>query len=315
MNTNGVLFYAPTQALRYPEAHNLLDAMKPAVFAFGPSHLLAAVILDFKDVEYLDFTGIQTLFAIKDFLAMHTGRHIPLHFVNMRQSHMNRLIRVASYCPGSVSPPIPETLPSLTHTAYSPIGSPVMESPEIPPPLRRSRSTSLSKRTTQNEPFTTPMGLGIRASQASLVRKPDSIRRTRSNSSSGSNPAGMPGSAERRDSSSTSTLLPPLHEVEKAGVRNTAIGSFLQKMKLRIRTKSMSSNYSDSKRDTEVNPFGGSTVGLPEHLKRNVSDPDMEFGVDAATLSHFPSAFAQGIKYFHASLEEAVDAAAASNFS
>ncbi|KAJ3058882.1 hypothetical protein HDU98_005058 [Podochytrium sp. JEL0797] len=289
--------------------------MKPSVFAFGPSHLLAAVILDFTDVDFLDFTGIQTLFAIKDFLAIHTGRHIPLHFVNMRQSHMNRLIRVASYCPGSVSPPIPETLPSLTHTAYSPIGSPVTESPEIPPFLRRTRSTSLSQRTLPNEALSAPMhGLGIRTSHASLVTEPDSIRRTRSNSSSGSNP-GIPGSAGRRDSSSTSTLT-PVHEEEKAGARNTnAIGSFLQKMKLKIRTKSFSSTDSDSDSDTDVNPFGGSTVGLPEHLKRSVSDPDMEFGVDAATLSHFPSAFAQGIKYFHASLEEAVKAAAASNFS
>ncbi|KAJ3353654.1 hypothetical protein HDU83_006563 [Entophlyctis luteolus] len=97
---NGTLVHVVQYSLKYPEAHAFLDDFKSSLsLVYHPETQLHAVILDFTAVEYLDYTGVQTLLAAKDFLAEVGGHRdeIPLHFANMRTSHLNRLMRVANH--------------------------------------------------------------------------------------------------------------------------------------------------------------------------------------------------------------------------
>ncbi|KAJ3208904.1 hypothetical protein HDU83_007752 [Entophlyctis luteolus] len=97
---NGTLVHVVQYSLKYPEAHAFLDDFKSSLsLVYHPETQLHAVILDFAAVEYLDYTGVQTLLAAKDVLADIAGHgdEIPLHFANMRTSHLNRLMRVANH--------------------------------------------------------------------------------------------------------------------------------------------------------------------------------------------------------------------------
>ncbi|KAJ3006970.1 UNVERIFIED_CONTAM: hypothetical protein HDU68_003774 [Siphonaria sp. JEL0065] len=99
-----VIVHTPQDSLKYPEAHVVFESLT----AFNQ---VTAIVLECTKVEYFDYTGVQTLIAVKDFLA---SLYVPIHFYNIKPEFTNRLIRISTYCPRRPSlpePPSPETVP------------------------------------------------------------------------------------------------------------------------------------------------------------------------------------------------------------
>ncbi|KAI9334739.1 hypothetical protein BDR26DRAFT_920757 [Obelidium mucronatum] len=98
---DSILLFSPKESLKYPEAHSCLLTIRETIETQFFQKPLFALILDCQHVEYVDYTGLQTLLAIKELLLYHTGFPVSIHFVNMRHHHLNQLLRVAAYTPST----------------------------------------------------------------------------------------------------------------------------------------------------------------------------------------------------------------------
>ncbi|KAJ3354733.1 hypothetical protein HDU83_004648 [Entophlyctis luteolus] len=137
----GTLVHTVAYSLKFPEASQFATDVTASIAQVQRSkHKLRVLILDMTAVEYVDFSGVQALFGIKDILAKvaNGDGEIQLHFANARTTHMNRLLRVVSY-----SPKTPQA--AASKTAHKPELSPPalpQRAPSSPPPLLLDRMQS-----------------------------------------------------------------------------------------------------------------------------------------------------------------------------
>ncbi|KAJ3024513.1 UNVERIFIED_CONTAM: hypothetical protein HDU68_008050 [Siphonaria sp. JEL0065] len=233
---SSVLIFTPTESLKHPEAHTVISELNAFVLAQAGSTEVTALVLDLVNVEFLDYTGVQVLLAVKDFLAEHTGRHVPIHFYNAKPDHINRLARVSSYIPESVShlsSPTMTPRTSVTSTNSS-VGSSMLErqsSPtEHPPRMIRARSSSLAL---QNQ---NGMRRGLHSSP-NLFPQPSSLslKFKPSNSNLSENPHSHPTTPVIRSKSSnpkmaTATTSAPVESTQRRVEmkRTNSVGSFMK---------------------------------------------------------------------------------------
>ncbi|KAJ3354001.1 hypothetical protein HDU83_006017 [Entophlyctis luteolus] len=100
----GTLVHTVAYSLKFPEASRLQNDVATSIAHVQRSkHKLRVLILDMAAVEYVDFSGVQALFAVKDLLAKVANGNgdIQMHFANACTAHMNRLLRVVWYSPAS----------------------------------------------------------------------------------------------------------------------------------------------------------------------------------------------------------------------
>ncbi|KAI9334743.1 hypothetical protein BDR26DRAFT_866690 [Obelidium mucronatum] len=282
-----ILMFTPVESLKYPEAHNVFESLVSFVSSQEGSRQMSGLVLDCKNVEYIDYTGLQMLLCVKDFLAEHTGYHVPLHFHNPRPQHTNRLVRVNSYDPFNVdsvegSPMLSARSPSNNPSLQSG-GSPTLES--LPSPtdasssMRASRSDSLSQSTRRPYPL-----LVVKESQASIQYLQPSedalvppsliLHRTRSNSTAapinGSNTPSLRSKTSASTmasttSSSTSAAPAVLSSIttEKSNRSNngSTLGYFLKKLRVAPppSQKHGDSDSEYSEDDDDFDPFKGAS--------------------------------------------------------
>ncbi|KAJ3024517.1 UNVERIFIED_CONTAM: hypothetical protein HDU68_008054 [Siphonaria sp. JEL0065] len=79
---------------------------------------MKSLTLDLTNVEFIDYTGVQTLLLAKDFLHQHTGYPTPINFVNAKPEHLNRLARIAEYIPGTDAPAPPILVPYISIPSF-----------------------------------------------------------------------------------------------------------------------------------------------------------------------------------------------------
>ncbi|KAJ3282598.1 hypothetical protein HDU79_009800 [Rhizoclosmatium sp. JEL0117] len=343
--STGLYVYTPTLPLKYPEAHVFLETISVAISTEPQSsQCLTALILNLEHVEYVDATGLQTLLATKDFLFKFTNRHIPIHFVSIKSQHMNRLIRVATYNPAADSATTPPSSNLTPPTEY------ISEGAYSPPPvMRRSRSSSIVRKPSlrnsgssaemsvdeqavppspklrripsrPSNPHLVPTEAGLGITTVPLRSRQYSNPRRPSIPSSSTLIHERKGSVESQSDSPASdstkrTTPPPAPTL----TRSASISSFLNKMRVKA-SEALGLSAASGQDD---NPLKGSVADANELtkpvLKRSGSNSsfaavDFSGGasaVDSEAMSHFPSGFAKGLKYFHASLEEAIVAATA----
>ncbi|KAJ3024515.1 UNVERIFIED_CONTAM: hypothetical protein HDU68_008052 [Siphonaria sp. JEL0065] len=331
-----VSIYTPMESLKYPEAHNVFASFKDFILARSDSRQMTSLILDCKHVEYVDYTGVQTLLAIKEFLFEHTTRNIPIHFFNMKPQHLNRLIRVTSYVPGALqAESSTATVPSLTRNpslnpSIASSNSPSFETLSSPVEysaggLRRSRSSSLQPLPNQflrrpSPPFLGPIPSSLRSSpsQSEFSTLSDQLQpRSRSNSTSSQ----MTNGPIRKNSLPEPTSVPLQQAVDMQ--RGSSLGTFMKRLRqkssnLAVKLMPQAEREYSSDSDSDFNPLGGSKKfqALPEQpvksiLKRTPSNSSIGFAglvVDQEALSNFPVVNAKALKYFHSSKEDAVTA-------
>ncbi|KAJ3024516.1 UNVERIFIED_CONTAM: hypothetical protein HDU68_008053 [Siphonaria sp. JEL0065] len=327
-----VIVYSPQDSLKYPEAHVVFESLKAFICAQEGANQVTALVLECTKVEYVDYTGVQTLIAVKDFLASLTGWHVPIHFYNMKPEFMNRLIRISTYCPRrpslpeEPSPEVPSSPASLSRASSSTGGSPFMESLpspyDFPPELRRKRSSSLSIANARR-----PSQSQAPAQSPTTTQAPPPVLRSRSSkgnlNSDGSSPSirRSPSNSQGLRAKSSLTSIVPTQEPSTKPVemqRQNSVGAYLKKLRQKSSQGKVGQQNGDLASDDE-NPFHGSTVAwIPEdgtvksvlrHSRSNSSIKSNSVMVDEEAMSHFPTGNAKGLKYFHTSREEAVAAA------
>ncbi|KAJ3384474.1 hypothetical protein HDU84_002909 [Entophlyctis sp. JEL0112] len=96
---NGIVVLVVPYSLKFPEAIKFIDHFQSNLEPLLAARCyIRAIVLDMTNVEYLDYSGVQALLATKEYLAtLMQGREIPIHFANMRTSHLNRLVRIVGY--------------------------------------------------------------------------------------------------------------------------------------------------------------------------------------------------------------------------
>ncbi|KAI9334741.1 hypothetical protein BDR26DRAFT_866687 [Obelidium mucronatum] len=289
------------ESLKYPEAHNVFESLKayilsqPGSFCIFCRRTSSGLILDCSRVEFLDYTGVQTLLAAKDFLFHLTGQPVPIHFFNLKPDHLNRLTRVTLYTPGSESAPNTptQTIPSLTRNpsispsesassvgspAFESLSSPVIESGQFVP--WRSRSSSLSfpyqgRRPSDTSSLTQATTSPLRSATSQTFISPSTvetlgIRRTRSNITStpvmSSNPT-VSGNTRKNSTPDFSSIPEEPTMVAVDMQRSTSVGTFMKKLRQKTSNVALKLNIasSSSQQDTEsddsdsgINPLGGS---------------------------------------------------------
>ncbi|KAI9334742.1 hypothetical protein BDR26DRAFT_920760 [Obelidium mucronatum] len=285
-----ILLYTPVESLKYPEAHHVFEDLVSFVCSQVGSSQMSALVLDCQNVHYLDATGLEMLFAIKEFLADHTGFNVPIQFYNTKPQLLPHLTKVNSYDPFSPVPQSPMLTPPLL--SYSPSTysghSPVLESlPSVETNASRarpSRSASLNKggqlsypTANQGPPPPLPYNSEFVSPPPSL-----SVHRTRSNASNFTAPINSsssytgPGSAaisvssfntlasngSRASTSSSehSGKYSPLTGNETKPKGKSFFGRFKTSKTKRDSSDSDASDSDDSDSDVDVNPLKGQSA-------------------------------------------------------
>ncbi|KAJ3019275.1 UNVERIFIED_CONTAM: hypothetical protein HDU68_010729 [Siphonaria sp. JEL0065] len=267
MSFENILFFTPQESLKYPEAHIVFESLVSFVSSLEGSLSMTGLVLDCKNVDYIDYTGLQMLLCVKDFLAEHTGYHVPLYFHNPRPQHTNRLTRVNSYDPFStntadaLSPTLSTRTPSCNPSIQG--GSPILES--LPSPteissIRMARSDSLSQSTRRvaypiivNSPPST-------ISEDAVVPPSIDMSRTRSYSTTITS-SSTPPSLRSKTSASTVNSQAVVTSVTTDKTQRTTLGYFLKKLRVAPSRR----NYSDSDSefssddDADFDPFKGTS--------------------------------------------------------
>ncbi|KAJ3024514.1 UNVERIFIED_CONTAM: hypothetical protein HDU68_008051 [Siphonaria sp. JEL0065] len=136
--TSDHLVYTPQRSLNFPHSEEVYHDLVMVVSVLPESQSMNTLVLDCQNVEYFDYSGVQMLISVKDFLIQHTGYHVPIQFVNLKSQLSNRVMRVDAYDPTRTST---DSVGSIASTlASSPPSSPQSETFSV----RSSRSTSLS---------------------------------------------------------------------------------------------------------------------------------------------------------------------------
>ncbi|KAJ3286063.1 hypothetical protein HDU79_006779 [Rhizoclosmatium sp. JEL0117] len=282
----GILVMAPVESLKYPEAHNFLVAVQQEVATEVAVYPINCLIIDLKNVEYVDFTGLTTLFAIKDLLAQHTGLVIPIHFVNAKSQHMNRLVQVTTHVPGSlveVGGRIVATNVSAPHTT----------SPGSPLPSEDSDLTS-------------PISSGPSSARESI----QTIRSNRSSMQPNQPPSGTQSSASQKDSDATAQPAPAMSRTRSFLNKRDSVATLIAK---EIESDTKAHDVTRNNSMTRTNSIGmlikkiRTSMRLPskneiegqEIRAKRPSNASIQ-AVESASLDN------EFDKYFHSSLEEAV---------
>ncbi|KAJ3027552.1 UNVERIFIED_CONTAM: hypothetical protein HDU68_003588, partial [Siphonaria sp. JEL0065] len=97
--TTDHLVYTPQRSLNFPHSDEVYQDLVTVVSVLPNSRSMSALVLDCQNVEYFDYSGVQMLISVKDFLFQLTGNHVSIQFVKLKPQLSNRVMRVDAYDP------------------------------------------------------------------------------------------------------------------------------------------------------------------------------------------------------------------------